>query len=63
MTHAGEYYNADQIYEQIWLAPSLKTTSIKYHISNLRQKILKITKKNLIRTEFGKGYTFLTEEK
>lgn len=61
MTHPGQYFSADQIYEHIWQAPSLKTTSIKYHISNLRQKLLKITNQPLIKTEFGKGYTFLSE--
>lgn len=62
MSHPGIYYNAAKIYENVWQAPSLKTTSVKYHISNLRQKLIQVSGKNLIRTEFGKGYSFLPKE-
>lgn len=60
MTHAGVFYNATQIYENVWHAPGLKTTSIKYHISNMRQKLLQTTGKQLILTCFGKGYAFVS---
>ncbi len=59
MTHTGTFFTAAEIYENVWQAPSLKTTTIKYHISNLRQKLLSVTGKNMIITEFGKGYAFM----
>lgn len=59
MKNSGKYYTADEIYEKVWNMPSLKSTTIKYHISNLRQKLIKSTGKNLILTAFGKGYAFL----
>ena len=60
--HPNLYFNAAEIYEQVWKMPSLNSTSIKYHISNLRQKLIKISGKNLILTAFGKGYSFLNKE-
>ncbi len=63
MTNPGVFFSASEIYEKIWQAPSLKTTTIKYHISNLRQKLLAATKSNMIITEFGKGYAFMPEVK
>lgn len=59
MKNAGIFFNAEEIYEKVWQMPSLKSTTIRYHISNLRQKLIKFTDKNLIITEFGKGYAFL----
>lgn len=61
MTHAGTFYNATQIYENVWHAPGLKNTSIKYHISNIRQKLFNVTGKQLILTAFDKGYTFISD--
>ncbi len=61
MTHIGTFFTAAEIYENVWNAPSLKTTTIKYHISNLRQKLLAVTGKNTIVTEFGKGYALFKE--
>jgi DNA-binding response OmpR family regulator len=58
MTHAGRFFTADEIYENVWQMPSLKSTSVKYHISNLRRKLITTTGKTLIFTEFGKGYAF-----
>lgn len=62
LTSAGTFFTASEIYEKVWELPSLKSTSVKYHISNLRQKLLAATGKHLILTEFGKGYAFLPEE-
>lgn len=61
MNHAGVYFDAVTLYEEVWQMPSLKTNSIKYHISNLRRKIKAASDKDLIVTEFGKGYKFMTE--
>lgn len=58
MSHPDEFYDASEIYSRVWDAPSLQTTTVRYHISNLRRKIKDITQKNLIITEFGKGYAF-----
>ncbi len=58
MSHPNEFFDSAEIYRQVWDAPSLQTTTIRYHISNLRRKIKDITHKNLIITEFGKGYAF-----
>src|SRR5699024_9240920 len=55
MNHAGVYFDAVTLYEEVWQMPSLKTNSIKYHISNLRRKIKAASDKDLIVTEFGKG--------
>ncbi len=60
--NAGKFFSPAEIYEQIWKAPSLGNTSIKYHISNLRQKLAAVTGRNLIITEFGKGYSFISED-
>lgn len=62
MTHAGEFFNSTQIYENVWNAPSLQTTTIKRHLSTLRCKLREVTNKNLIITEFGKGYCFIAAE-
>ncbi len=58
MTHSSVFFTAAEIYENVWHAPNLGTTTIKYHISNLRQKLVAATGKNLIQTQFGKGYAF-----
>lgn len=60
MSHTDTFFTAAEIYENVWRAPSLKTTTIKYHISNLRQKLLAVSGKNMIITEFGKGYAFMS---
>ncbi len=62
MTHTGVFFSAAEIYEQVWHAPSLRTTTIKYHISNLRQKLLAATGKNMIVTQFGNGYALMPED-
>ncbi len=61
MQHAGSFYMPMAIYENVWEAPSLKQTSVKYHISNLRHKLKAATGLDLIITEFGKGYSFLAK--
>lgn len=60
MQHAGSFYTANEIYEQVWKMPHLNTTTIKSHLSNLRKKMLAASKEcaDLILTEFGKGYAF-----
>ena len=55
----GNYFTADEIYEKIWCAPSLHTTTIRAHLSSLRRKIKSaIPENDIIRTEFNKGYCF-----
>lgn len=62
MSHAGKFFTSEKIYEEIWKAPSLQTTTVKRHISTLRNKLKEATKRNLIITEFGKGYCMLEEQ-
>lgn len=58
----GRYFTADEIYEEIWCAPSLHTTTIRTHLSSLRRKLkAAIPNSNIIRTEFNKGYCFTGE--
>ncbi len=63
MEHAGTFFRTDEIYEHIWREPSFRSTAIRYHVSNLRQKLLAATERNLIIAEYGKGYCFITGEK
>ena len=57
--HCGQYFTADEIYEQIWCAPSLHTTTIRAHLSSLRRKLkAALPAVDIIRTEFNKGYCF-----
>ncbi len=63
MSNAGRFFASNEIYENIWGEKSLEQTSIKFHISNLRRKLIENTGEQLILTEFGKGYTFKAEEK
>lgn len=62
MLHAGEFFSSKEIYEYVWKAPSLRTTTIKRHLSTLRCKLKEVTDRNLIVTEFGKGYCFVSGE-
>ena len=56
----GKYFTADEIYEQIWCAPSLHTTTIRAHLSSLRRKLKAVLPTcYIIRTEFNKGYCFV----
>ena len=60
--HRGRYFTADEIYEKIWCAPSLHTTTIRAHLSSLRRKMKEaLPKADIIRTEFNKGYCFTGE--
>ncbi len=60
--HRGEYFTADEIYEKIWCAPSLRTTTIRAHLSSLRRKLkAAMPAGDIIRTEFNKGYCFTGE--
>ncbi len=55
----GQYFTADEIYEEIWCAPSLHTTTIRAHLSSLRRKLKAVMPAgDIIRTEFNKGYCF-----
>lgn len=55
----GRYFTADEIYEKIWCAPSLHTTTIRAHLSSLRRKLkVAMPARDIIRTEFNKGYCF-----
>ncbi|MBQ8394189.1 MAG: response regulator transcription factor [Clostridia bacterium] len=58
-THAGEFYSANDLYENIWQAQSLNTATVRKHISSMRRKLLDATGgKDYILTDFGKGYAF-----
>lgn len=58
----GKYFTADEIYEKIWCAPSLRTTTVRAHLSSLRRKLkAAIPTSDIIRTEFNKGYCFTGE--
>lgn len=58
----GMYFTADEIYEKIWCAPSLHTTTIRTHLSSLRRKLkAAMPASDIIRTEFNKGYCFTGE--
>ncbi len=60
--HRGEYFTADRIYEEIWCAPSLHTTTIRAHLSSLRRKMKSAAPSaDVIHTEFNKGYCFTGE--
>lgn len=57
--HKGRYFTADEIYEEIWCAPSLHTTTIRAHLSSLRRKLKEaLPAADIICTEFNKGYCF-----
>lgn len=62
MTHRGEYFTADEIYERVWNAPSLQTGVVRFHISNLKKALFAATGKNMILSGFGVGYAFAAEE-
>lgn len=61
MRNPNRFFTASEIYEHVWKMPYLNTTTIKTHLSNLRKKMLSISKEcsDLILTEFGKGYSFI----
>lgn len=61
MKNPGKFFSADEIYENVWTAPSLQTTTIRRHLSTLRQKLKELSSENIIYTEFGKGYAFLPQ--
>jgi len=60
MQNAGRFFTANEIYEKVWKMPHLNTSTIKAHLSNLRKKMLGVSKDcaDLILTNFGKGYAF-----
>lgn len=63
MTHAGQYFLPNEIYENVWKMKSLHTTTIKRHISTLRIKLADACGDvKMIHTEFGKGYCFTGEQ-
>lgn len=59
--NSGQFYTANEIYEQVWKMPHLNSTTIKAHLSNLRKKMLAVSADcaSLIISEFGKGYAFV----
>lgn len=61
MQNAGKCFTASEIYDKVWKMPNLNTTTVKAHLSNLRKKMLAVSKEcaDLIITEFGKGYAFI----
>ncbi len=62
ITHAGQYFLPNEIYENVWKMKSLHTTTIKRHISTLRLKLAEACGDvKMIHTEFGKGYCFAGE--
>ena len=59
MSNPGTFFSSNELYEKIWLARSLNTTTIRKHISSMRRKLLDATEgKEFILTDFGKGYAF-----
>ena len=62
MKNPRTFFSADEIYERIWAAPSLQTTTIRRHLSTLRRKLKEFSEENIICTEFGKGYAFFPKE-
>ncbi len=63
MSHEGQYFLPNEIYENVWKMKSLHTTTIKRHISTLRIKLLNACGDvKMIHTEFGKGYCFRGEK-
>ncbi|MBQ7308612.1 MAG: response regulator transcription factor [Clostridia bacterium] len=59
ITHPGQFFSSNELYEAIWRTPALNTTTIRKHISSMRRKLLEGTGgKELILTDFGKGYAF-----
>ncbi len=59
----GRYFTADEIYENIWCAPSLRTTTVRAHLSSLRRKLkAAMPLSDVIRTEFSKGYCFTGDD-
>ncbi len=64
VTHAGQYFLPNEIYENVWGMKSLHTTTIKRHISTLRIKLSNACPDvKMIHTEFGKGYCFTGEQR
>lgn len=65
MQNAGNFYTANEIYEQVWRLPHLNTETIKKHLSNLRKKMLAVSEPcaALLATKFGKGYAFVGGDK
>ena len=61
MQNAGNFYTANEIYEQVWKMPHLNTATIKKHLSNLRKKMLAVSEAcaALLATKFGNGYAFI----
>ena len=62
MAHPGQFFTADEIYERVWKMPSMQTSVVRFHISNLKKTIFFVTGKNLILSEFGMGYAFAPED-
>lgn len=59
ISNRGTFYNANQIYENVWKAPALNSTTVKRHLSSLRLKIQEVAPNfNLLVTKFGSGYAF-----
>ena len=59
ITHPGQFFSSNELYEAIWQTPALNTTTIRKHISSMRRKLLEGTDgAELILTDFGKGYAF-----
>ena len=62
MAHPGQFFTADTIYERVWKMPSMQTSVVRFHISNLKRTIFSVTGKNLILSGFGTGYAFASED-
>lgn len=59
INHPGVFYSSNELYEAIWKTSALNTTTIRKHISSMRRKLLEGTGgKEIILTDFGKGYAF-----
>lgn len=64
MSHPETFYTSSEIYEHIWNMESLNTSTVRYHIHNLREKMRFVDPRceALIMTKFGGGYAFRSEK-
>lgn len=62
MAHPGEFFNTDEIYENVWHAQSMQSSVVRVHLANLKRALFAATGKNLLVQKFGTGYAFASED-
>lgn len=62
VNNPDRFFSSDEIYKRVWKAPALGTSTVRRHLSTLRQKLKQVANENLIYTEFGKGYACSSQE-